>query len=244
MQSDPRSVVFSTGRDKDGGTICDVTSDDDFEGSVTGSILCHLIILSLLRFAPRCPRPAQNNKSQIPPIGIYRQAPDLHLNPSCTTAGLAHYRSIVLCLVMSKNRDHFLENDPLGKRLRSANYALDLLKSGELEHVRDFVFNARFDVRAVTNTTQFETAASSKAQPETLLQHSIPGAYVQVGLAEDHVHTTLFHTGEITSENADLYARTLAQVSALSYAALGLDMTSILSPTLCGVEPREDPQDS
>ncbi len=124
-----------------------------------------------------------------------------------------------------KSKKAFLDT-PEGRRLQRVEYFLELLKNGELPHLRYFVANARFEVRSAENAESIDQLLHADDARE-VIRDTTPGAVVTAELLDGHVQVTLLHDKNAAESNAKLYALTAQAVGALTYAALGLDMTGL-----------------
>lgn len=121
-----------------------------------------------------------------------------------------------------------LENDQIGSRLLTADRALRLMEAGELHALRRFVFSARFEVRAIEDVEVFEAGASTSEGLQRMVDASGLGARIHTELVDGRPRIVLFSNSKPSSEMAELYSRALATVGALTYSALGLDMSAVL----------------
>lgn len=119
----------------------------------------------------------------------------------------------------------FLESDPMGRRLQGAEHALTLLLKGELPRLKQFIFGSTVSLRRVEDPDGFDAVANEDADSNALLQGSQPGGHMRVDFARDHLRLLLFYTTELSDVEAKLYSRSFAEYGALTYGALGLDMS-------------------
>lgn len=121
------------------------------------------------------------------------------------------------------NMDCSSENTPFIQRLFAADYALSLLADGKLPHLKHFVFDATFELRRIRESDSF--AATDRTD---LLEASSVGGYITVS-GERSPRVSLFYESNLTEPETLLYARSVGQLTAVTYAAVGLDMRGILA---------------
>lgn len=122
----------------------------------------------------------------------------------------------------------FLESTIAGKRLQVAERTLTLLTHGKLPKVKQFIFNACFDLRAVTDPEQFGKTLPADGR---LIQGTERLAFAKADINHDDLTFTLVYEKDgLTKDEALLFSTAFGQVLAATYAALGLDMKGLLAP--------------
>ena len=112
---------------------------------------------------------------------------------------------------------HFLAHHPIGQRLYAAEHALTLLVKNELPRLRQYVFNAVFELKGVDSES-----LSSKASDER-------GASIKVNFEEEGIQVSLHYSSLPSSQDSVLFSRCFGEVISATYAALGLDMSGNIS---------------
>lgn len=125
----------------------------------------------------------------------------------------------------------FLKTHPIGQRFQVAEHALTLLTKNELPRLRQFVFNASFDLRQISDSQKFEKLAHLSGSDDDLLRESRCGGYVKVGLGKERIRIVLFYEKKLNKNEAFLYARSLGEITAVTYGALGMDMSVLQIPS-------------
>ena len=123
---------------------------------------------------------------------------------------------------------HFLKSEPIGRRLQAAEYALALLKANELPHLRQYIFNATFSLRQVTDSASFESVLDDGSKAADLQKISKESGCLKVHFDQESIRVLLLYHSQLTANEAVLFSRSLSEVTAVTYAALGLDMTGLL----------------
>ena len=123
----------------------------------------------------------------------------------------------------------FLKSTPIGQRLQAAEYALTLLVKDRLPRLRQYIFNAGFDLREISNSQRFDQLVRSGSISDDLLQESVSGGFIKVAFEKEQILITIFYEKKLNNSEALLYSRSLGEVTAVTYAALGLDMTGLIS---------------
>lgn len=116
---------------------------------------------------------------------------------------------------------------PLLNRLEVAEHAIQLLDSGKLPGVRKLLYGARCELRKITDSNLFWADDST----DTELAREI-SASKQVGVIrstpDDVSRFHVFYKSELSSVEQLLFAKTLQSFMAVTYAAIGLDMTALI----------------
>lgn len=102
----------------------------------------------------------------------------------------------------------FLEENPFGKRLMAAEHCLALLLDNQLPLLRQFVFTSRFEL----NNRQ-----------------AMESRHIRVALEDDAIRFQLFYDSDLNQNESNLFSRALSEVAAVTYAAIGLDMSGFVS---------------
>ena len=118
----------------------------------------------------------------------------------------------------------FLANTPAGKRLQYAEHTLTLLARNRLPRLRQFLFNAGFDLREMRNPDQFEHLIATDESRNELVKASRCKGYIQVGFEKEQIRLTLFYGEEPSEKESQLYAKSIGEVTSVTYAILGLEM--------------------
>jgi hypothetical protein len=113
------------------------------------------------------------------------------------------------------------------QRFAAADFILSELEKGRFPHLSRCLKNARFDLRQITDRGPFEQKAE---QPdiEKLLVASKASATVHVSM-EPLPRISLFYEREVSEAEAALFATSLQKVAALAFAALGLDISGLVT---------------
>lgn len=90
---------------------------------------------------------------------------------------------------------------------------LSLLSKGELPCTKNFIFNNVFDLR--------------KAEGQLHPKKSNLEAKVKVSMEKHHLKFVLIYKDSPNPGNASLYSKCFADIIALTYTALGLDMSGL-----------------
>lgn len=122
----------------------------------------------------------------------------------------------------------FLENDPIGRRLRAAEYALTLLLKNQLPRLKQYIFNATFDLREISNGVRFDKLFNSIPALNDLLKESKSRGHIKVNFDKDRIRIVLFYERGLSRSEALLYSKSLGEIVAVTYATLGLDMTGLI----------------
>ena len=127
----------------------------------------------------------------------------------------------------------FLRSSPGGKRLQAAEHALTLLMEGKLPRLGQAVFNARFDLREIepepVHSISRDNLEAEFTRKKKFSSNSEPTGQVQVNLDQGCVTITLYYPGKIKKNEAALFSACLGEITAATYAALGLDMSGLIS---------------
>lgn len=118
----------------------------------------------------------------------------------------------------------FLHTDPIGKRLLTAEYALTLLRANELPFLHRYVFNATFSFREMLDPESFEESVGKDCSISKASKASVGTGHVKVHLDQESFRIFVFYRKELSMSEAILFSRSLCDVTAVTYAALGIDM--------------------
>ena len=113
------------------------------------------------------------------------------------------------------------------QRVAAADFILSELEKGRFPYLSKFLKNARFNLRQITDREPFEERGE---QPdiEKLVAASRVSGTVHVSL-DPVPRVSLFYDKDLSAAEASLFARSLQKVAALAFAALGLDMSGLVS---------------
>lgn len=113
------------------------------------------------------------------------------------------------------------------QRFAAADFVLSELDKGRFPNLSRFLKNARFNLRQITDRGPFE---DREEQPniEKLLAASKSSSTIHVSM-EPVPRVSLFYDKDLTEAEASLFATSLQKVAALAFAALGLDMSGLIS---------------
>lgn len=135
------------------------------------------------------------------------------------------YRFIaVRCSVMT-NDEHLKKR--IVQRFAAADYILSELDKGRYPHLSRFLKNARFSLRQITNHAPFEERGEEPQIAELLAASKASGT-MHVSM-EPVPRISLFYDKGLNEAEASLFATSLQKVAALAFAALGLDMSGLVS---------------
>jgi hypothetical protein len=113
------------------------------------------------------------------------------------------------------------------QRFAAADFVLSELEKGRFPNLSRFLKNARFNLRQITDREPFEDRAG---QPDIEKLLAASRASGTVHLSMDPVsRISLFYDKELNEAEASLFATSLQKVAAVAFAALGLDMSGLVS---------------
>lgn len=113
------------------------------------------------------------------------------------------------------------------QRFAAADFVLSELETGRFPNLNRFLKIARFNLRQITDREPFDDR-TERPDIETLLAAS--RASRTVHLSMDPVpRISLFYDKELSEAEASLFATSLQKVAAVAFAALGLDMSGLVS---------------
>lgn len=121
----------------------------------------------------------------------------------------------------------FLHSNPIGQRVRAAENTLILLLKDDLPVLRHFIFNASYDLRAIKSLADFEKLLDANPNLHELLKLSTHGSHIRVSFDKEQIRFLLFYEKQLNSAEADLFSKSLGQVTAATFGALGLDMSNL-----------------
>lgn len=113
------------------------------------------------------------------------------------------------------------------QRFAAADFVLSELEKGRFPYLSRFLTNARFNLRQITDREPFEERGKQPAI-EKLLAASKTCGTIHVSM-EPMPRISLFYDKVLTEAEATLFATSLQKVAALAFAALGLDMSGLVS---------------
>lgn len=123
----------------------------------------------------------------------------------------------------------FLFNHPIGQRVRAAENTLILLLKDDLPVLRHFIFNASYDLRAIRSRAEFDALLNTNPNLHDLLELSTHGGHIRVSFDKEQIRFLLFYEKQLNGGEADLFSKSLGQVTATTFGALGLDISSLAS---------------
>ena len=124
------------------------------------------------------------------------------------------------------SNDEYLKSR-IVQRFAAADFILSELEKGRYPRLSRFLKDARFNLRQITDREPFEERGE-QANIEKLLTASRACGTVHVSM-DPVPRISLFYDKELTEAEALLFATSLQKVAALAFAALGLDMSGLVS---------------
>jgi len=113
------------------------------------------------------------------------------------------------------------------QRVAAADFILSELEKGRFPHLSKFLKNARFHLRQITDREPFEERGEQPDIEKLVAASRVSGT---VHVSMDPVpRVSLFYDKDLSEAEASLFARSLQKVAALAFAALGLDMSGLVS---------------
>ncbi|WP_089718003.1 hypothetical protein [Candidatus Entotheonella palauensis] len=117
----------------------------------------------------------------------------------------------------------FLSHTAMGRRLQEAEAILTLLARSRLPRIKTYLFGAGVDIRQMDSDDEFQSLIISDEMRNALIEASRSKGYIQVSFEKEQIRFTLFYGNEPSgNELVSLYARTIGEVTAVTYAILGL----------------------
>jgi hypothetical protein len=113
------------------------------------------------------------------------------------------------------------------QRFAAADFVLSELEKGRFPNLSRFLKNARFNLRQITDREPFEDR-TQQPDIETLLAASRASGTVHLSM-DPVPRISLFYDKELSEAEASLFATSLQKVAAVAFAALGLDMSGLVS---------------
>ena len=129
--------------------------------------------------------------------------------------------------VKEREAEDFLIHSMLGQRQLAAERTLTNLIKGKLPLIEQFIFNGVFDFREINDSEEFKSIIKTNPDYERLFSVSNSGGYVRVYFDKSKLSISLFYEKIKSKNDAALYAKNFSEVIAITYAALGLDMTGL-----------------
>lgn len=117
------------------------------------------------------------------------------------------------------------------QRFAAADFVLSELDKGRFPNLSRFLKNARFNLRQITDREPFEDR-TQQPDIETLLAASRASGTVHLSM-DPVPRISLFYDKELSEAEASLFATSLQKVAAVAFAALGLDMSGLVSVEEC-----------
>ena len=114
-------------------------------------------------------------------------------------------------------------------RLFAAERALKMLAHEQLPFVRKFIFNASFDLRNCIKKKKIKKTLDYIRGENQSSKESKSGGYVKLSLTKENLTILLFYDHMLSANEAILFSRSLGEIVAVTYAALGLDMSGVAS---------------
>jgi hypothetical protein len=123
------------------------------------------------------------------------------------------------------NEEHFKKR--IIGRFAAADFVLSELEKGRFPNLSRFLKNARFNLRQITVDEPFEDR-TKQPDIESLLAASRTSGTVHLSM-NPVPRISLFYDRELSETEASLFATSLQKVAAVAFAALGLDMSGLVS---------------
>ena len=127
----------------------------------------------------------------------------------------------------AKEAADFLEESIIGQRQLAAEKTLTNLIKGKLPLIEQFIFNGVFDFREIKNSEEFRNLIKTDPEYERLFSISKAGGYVKIYFDKTRLTISLFYERIKNKNDAILYSKNLSELIAITYTALGLDMTAL-----------------
>ena len=123
----------------------------------------------------------------------------------------------------------FLNNDPWGKRILRIEYTLTLMEEGMIPKFQKLITNTSYDLREIMDDKAFDRALNKNTKGEAdliakLNRVSDSQAIVKARYRDYALQFFLYHSGH-QKDNSKLYGLAFGQIVAITYAALGIDMS-------------------
>lgn len=122
----------------------------------------------------------------------------------------------------------FIKESPIGQRIKAAENTLILMLKDDLPVLRHFIFNAAYDLRIIKSSTEFAKFLDTNPNLGQLLKLSGYGSHIRVSFEKEQIRFFLFYEKHVQSVEADLFSKSLGQVTAATFSALGLDLSGVL----------------
>ncbi len=113
------------------------------------------------------------------------------------------------------------------QRFAAADFILSELEKERYPNLRRFLKNARVNLRQIADREPFE-GRGEQPDIEKLVAASRLSGTVHVSL-EPVPRISLFYDKDLSEAEASLFARSLQKATAIAFAALGLDMSGLVS---------------
>ncbi len=102
------------------------------------------------------------------------------------------------------------------------------LLDGSLPALEQFIFRARFTLRRAENQDALDTVSASESL-EDVNRNSLPGACIALS-SSGGVRASLVYMPDATEQEFAFCSRVLQSTVAATFAALGIDMSSLMGP--------------
>lgn len=115
------------------------------------------------------------------------------------------------------------------KRIESfevAEEALQALEAGKFPSLKRFLSGASCDLRVIEDSSLFSHKQTLIAISDAELEGSTSRGVIRVSRDNSNKFVLLYE-GSITESESELFAKTLQTMMAVSYAAIGLDMSCL-----------------
>lgn len=113
------------------------------------------------------------------------------------------------------------------ERLLASEHVVRLLQNAELPELEKFIFQARFALRPARSPEELDQLSSTDSLSKAH-RHSLPGACICLS-SQGGVRASVAYNTDATPKELAFYAQALQAVLVPTYAALGLDMSTLTS---------------
>lgn len=112
-------------------------------------------------------------------------------------------------------------------RLLAAERTLGMLAHEQLPNIRKFIFNASFDLCESLQKKKIKKRIAYGGRVIPSQKDSKASGNIKLSLSKEELKILLFYDHSLTANEAILFSRSLGEIVAITYAALGLDMSGI-----------------
>lgn len=118
-------------------------------------------------------------------------------------------------------------NSIVGQRYLAVEKNLENLVKGNLPLTEKFIFNSVFDFREIKNSEKFKKLVTTDPDYKKLFSASAPGGYASINFDKKNLRFSLLYEKTRDKSEAEIYSRCFSEVIAITFAALGLDMSGL-----------------